>query len=91
MLLTEALNIALSYSGFIMGLSKRLEQGSTPWRATMEFKKYEGIGEYIFIAQDEDKWIQLTKTYRDYCALRKIYNNIDDYIKELLFDKLKEL
>ena len=34
MLITEALNTALSYSGFIMGLSKRLEQGSTPWRAT---------------------------------------------------------
>ena len=35
MLITEALNTALSYSGFIMGLSKRLEQGSTPWRATI--------------------------------------------------------
>ena len=57
----------------------------------MEFKKYEGIGEYIFVIRDKDKWVRWTETYRNYHAMIKIFNDYDDYVKELLFNKLKEM
>ena len=57
----------------------------------MEFKKYEGIGEYIFVIRDKDKWVRWTETYRSYHAMIKIFNDYDDYVKELLFNKLKEM
>lgn len=51
----------------------------------MEFKKYAGCGEYIFVAKEGSKWV----SYCDYHSKPKIFT--DDYIKELLFNKLKEM
>ena len=55
----------------------------------MEFKKYKGVGEVIFVARDKDKWVRWYETYRSYRALRDIFDDYDEQIKELLFNKLK--
>lgn len=55
----------------------------------MEFKKYKGVGEVIFVARDKDKWVQWCETYRSYRALRDTFDYYDEQIKELLFNKLQ--
>ena len=50
----------------------------------MEFKKYKGVGEVIFVARDKDKWVRWYETYRSYRALRDIYDDYDDPEVEII-------
>lgn len=57
----------------------------------MEFKKYVGIGEYIFVLRNNDKWVKIHETYRDYHSKKEIFKNYDEMIKDLLLKKINEL
>ena len=57
----------------------------------MEFKKYVGVGEYIFVLRKDNKYIKFYETYRDYHTKKKIYPDYDEYIKQLLIYQFKNL